>query len=359
MADAADDDYFQPVGEKITFAMLPRFPAALSLVGSGLILREIFLDWRQEGGEGLKPTSRILLEVSIADILFSTAWLLTTLPAPKELDYIWGNMGNTATCTAQGFINQLGWVTSPLFNVTLAWFYLLMVRYNWTDSQLRRVEPYCHVGIWIFGLVSAIYPIPMELYNSAWQLCWIESHPVECLDSYRYGEEATCTRGDNAWFHSLAFSIFPCWLCVFLSFFFMGSIYSSVRQLETRLSRYAGASAAKSSLSTDVTGKFSNTSRTSDSEGGGGLGGGDARLVILEQRANRDRSHKVATQAMLYITAFLLCYVLDTIGTILYHVTGWWSFWFDVAAYFLAPLQGFLNFLCLHPTKKKHEITSG
>jgi hypothetical protein len=244
---AYDDDAVAeyPESEHIARAIVPKVAAVLSLFGSSMILTELYLDWRghRQGNKARDgATSRILMSMSISDIIFSFGYFLTTWPAPSDLTYIRFNVGNQATCTLQGFIIQLGYVASPLFNVTLALFFLLRIRYRWTDSRLKRMEPWIQGCIWAFALACAIYPIPLGMYNNAWEICWIESYPMDCLDSHRYGKEAsTCTRGDNAWIHSLVFQVFPPWICVFCALIFMGMIYATVRQVEERNTRYAGS----------------------------------------------------------------------------------------------------------------------
>jgi hypothetical protein len=219
-------------------ALVPKFGAALSLFGSSMILYELHLDWRQ-GNARDGATSRILVSMSIADIIFSLGYFLTTWPAPSDLNYIRFNVGNQATCTFQGFIVQLGYVASPLFNITLALCFLLRIRCQWTDFRLKRLEPWTQGFIWSFALACAIYPIPLGLYNNAWEICWIEPYPMDCLDSARYGDEADCTRGDNAWIHALVFQVFP-WVCVLCALICMGMIYATVRQVEHKNTRYAG-----------------------------------------------------------------------------------------------------------------------
>jgi hypothetical protein len=167
------DDDTQPESELMASALVPKFAAALSLFGSSMILYELYLDWRQ-GNARDGATSRILVSMSVSDIIFSLGWFLTTWPAPSDLTYIVFNVGNRATCVFQGFLIQLGYVASPLFNVTLALFFLLRIRYRWTDFRLRQMEPWIQGSIWVFSFACAIYPIPLGLYNNGWEVCWLE-----------------------------------------------------------------------------------------------------------------------------------------------------------------------------------------
>jgi hypothetical protein len=41
----------------------------------------------------------------------------------------------------------------------------------------------------------------LDLYNNADLWCWIAPYPLDCLDSWTYGGESNCERGDNAWIY--------------------------------------------------------------------------------------------------------------------------------------------------------------
>jgi hypothetical protein len=366
-------------------ALVPKFGAALSLFGSSMILYELYLDWRQ-GNARDGATSRILVSISVADIIFSMGFFLSTWPAPSDLTYIRFNVGNQATCTFQGFIVQLGYVASPLFNVALALCFLLRIRYRWTDFRLRRLEPWTQGYIWAFALTCAIYPIPLGLYNNSWEICWIEPYPMDCLDSVRYGDEADCTRGDNAWIHALVFQVFP-WVCILCALISMGMIYATVRQVEHRNARYAGyaySSSAASDESQNATTSVAKKTRLSNimaslllrsaappptaveapvntcsqqQRGGEAINPPSSEQPMTPQRprrnkANHQRSDKVATQAMWYIAAFFATYILDFISAISWYIHDSYWFWLDIFAYFFLPLQGFFNFCVFIRTRK-------
>jgi hypothetical protein len=402
-----DDDEYSWLNERrmVAEALAPKIASALSLFGSTMILYELYLDWRQ-GNARDRATARILVSLSVADILFSMGYFLTTWPAPSDLTYIKFNVGNQATCTFQGFINQLGFVASPLFNVTLALFFTLRIRYRWADFQLRRLDAWMQGSIWTFALCCAIYPIPLGLYNNSWQTCWIDAYPMDCLDS-RYGDESDCTRGNTAWAHALAFQFLP-WVSVACALVFMGMIYATVRKVEHRNTRYAGSAvsgspgtSAESSqimsksflarparLASGIRSSMMRTTPNTSSVAeppvaSAPLAPGSSsepsvptpacessapapsaplhqqqgRDIPSEDRprqnkANRQRSKQVAIQAMWYIAAFFATYLLDLVASLCYFVLDKWWFWLDIIAYFVMPLQGFFNFCVFIRTRK-------
>jgi hypothetical protein len=161
-----DDDYVITAKDKAS-AILPKITSLLSILGSSCIIAEVVAEHKRGRG---KATNRLLFSMSVSDIIFSTAWFFSTWAAPKDADYIWNPVGTTATCEAQGFMVQLGWTATPLFNICLSWYYLLMVRYNWHEVRLKRLDPWVHGSIWALSLTLAIFPIPMDLYNNTWEV---------------------------------------------------------------------------------------------------------------------------------------------------------------------------------------------
>ncbi|KAL7477448.1 hypothetical protein ACHAW6_003255 [Cyclotella cf. meneghiniana] len=90
----------------------------------------------------------------------SCAYALTTLPTP-EADEMYGARGNKQSCTAQGFFIQIGTIACFL-NVSLALYYLLTIKYGWSEGKLKRN----HAAYFLFippiaiGLVYAFVGIP-------------------------------------------------------------------------------------------------------------------------------------------------------------------------------------------------------
>ena len=88
-----------------------------------------------------KMNNRVILDLSISDIIFSTSChIFGTWPVPQGLVY--GSSGNQGTCTAQGSLNIFSGLCAGLYNMTLALTYLLQVRYEWSEEKLRRYRPF-------------------------------------------------------------------------------------------------------------------------------------------------------------------------------------------------------------------------
>ena len=224
--------------QSIALAVLPKISSLCSLFGSTWIVIEVLthqvantttstnthaatthsLRYRPKRKH---PYHRMLLAMSIYDILesvwnFTSTWPMSATDDP--IPAIW-SVGNTYTCSTQGFFLTLS-VAVPIYNALLGVFYMLVIKYQYTDITLSKyVEPtmHCIAGIWAFG--TAITSGIMKLYNNANLWCWIAPYPSNCLDTIRYGSGSEntnpCIRGDNAWLYRWIFYFGPLWLCIF------------------------------------------------------------------------------------------------------------------------------------------------
>lgn len=322
----------------------PKPSALVSIVCSYVVIREVLKDHKKlppssshhgcrtanssSKSTASKAIGKILLSMSVSDIIYSLAWFLSTWPSPKgdEYWYLYQNVGTTATCTFQGFLYQFGFVASPLFNMNLAVFYLLIVKYNFTENRLKQLEKWVHGIIWLFVLIASLYPIPLQLYNNNWEFCWFDSYPPDCKDSWTYGDEADCTRGDNAWIHGLFFLIFPSWFCLLVVSVTFFVLLRTIQQAENRNSLYGSS------------GVFVVENKREQST---------SNIRQRQRRRtsiNRNKSKLVAKRALMYAVAFLFTYSLAFVTSVRWYTTGKYNTAFDFCSYFLLPLQGFFNF---------------
>ncbi len=114
---------------------------------------------------------RIMLGMSISDILASTAMGLTTLPMPTllgEKDYgrVGIRLGNEHTCRAQGFLFIYGVTAMYAYNCTLCIYYACVIGFKMQEQKIvKKVEKYLHLFPFVMaGLMS----IPPLLYDGYW-----------------------------------------------------------------------------------------------------------------------------------------------------------------------------------------------
>ncbi len=122
---------------KQVLAILPKISSVFSICGSVAILSECFYFERNR----LKRVyNRLLCTLALFDIVesiwnfTSSSWAITKGRYPFAL----GN--ELLSCTVQGFFLQLG-LTSPILNSFLSWYYLLVIRYNWSEEKRSRKKP--------------------------------------------------------------------------------------------------------------------------------------------------------------------------------------------------------------------------
>lgn len=111
----------------------------------------------------------LIMFLCFFDIIGSAGYAFTSYPTPRE-DYIYGAEGNKASCTAQGFFIQLG--TIALYaNVSIAFYYLLIIQYSWREHSLRKSWVYRSLFVVpvILGCVFAFAGIPF--YDNAVLWC--------------------------------------------------------------------------------------------------------------------------------------------------------------------------------------------
>ncbi|KAL7472028.1 hypothetical protein ACHAXS_012350 [Conticribra weissflogii] len=179
-----------------TLALLPKFTATLSFVGSTFIFQDVALHKRSCH----RVYDRLVFGLSCSDMVASVVNILSTWPMPEGTPGVFLASGTTQTCTAQGFFAELGNMATPLYNASLCLYYLLLFRQGWTEDMIRtRAEPIMHIMPTTVAFTISILGIPFQLYNNSGWLCWIAAYPVGCQQT------GTCTRGEYAdtfrWIH--------------------------------------------------------------------------------------------------------------------------------------------------------------
>jgi hypothetical protein len=220
-------------------ALCPKFTAMASVVGSSLIIRDV-IQIRNKKFSALSTRHRILVGMSVCDILSSLALFMTSWPVPEEIPMAVWNVGTKQTCAAQGFFMQLS-IGTVLYNACLALYYLLVIRYGWKDEYIaKRVEPWMHFIALAFTLCTGAAGLALDLFNPMVYTCTITPYPPFCTQSYENKGPTNCIRGDNAHIYLVAFRFLPAccvmvWLAVSLFL-----VYWKIRTIESGSSRFQG-----------------------------------------------------------------------------------------------------------------------
>ena len=281
-----------------SLALVPKFTGALSLIGSLFILQDILRDKKKRTKS---VYHKVMIGLSTFDVMSSIANIFSTWPSPADqAASIYLASGTTATCTAQGFFNELGNITTPLYTVALCMRYLLVVRYNWKESRLEKYEKLFHIVPFSIGFSMAILGLPFQLYNNSGWICWYAPYPQGCM------VDNTCTRGGQAgtfrWIH---YGII--WSAILFVTAGMILIYIQVRDQEKKASFFRDASTPSEQPDGSMAGAVRRLSRRLSFT---------SRIESPAQQRARKRmakSKKVAAQAFLYVGALYLTWGFTTV----------------------------------------------
>jgi len=140
---------------------------------------------------------RIMLLVSLSDVLSSTAIALTTIPMPADVIYSYAgpSYGTVATCDAQAHVYTIGSISSVSAICLLNVYYLCKIVFNMEERTFSKtVEPLCCIlsfpaGVifpFILGSNGLFNPTPYESF------CSLSTYPYRCNTS----DGSDCIRGD-------------------------------------------------------------------------------------------------------------------------------------------------------------------
>lgn len=301
--------------QQVTLALIPKFSAVLSLMGSMAIVWEcLYLDRLKLN----RVYHRLLFVMSLCDILESCWNFTSTWPIPKGTPNIAFAAGNTMTCEFQGFVLQFGLAT-PILNMCLSIYYLLVIKFSWTEEMIkRRAEPWFHTAAFSIALGTCFACVAMDQFNNSNLWCWISPFPLGCKDSFRYGDDADCIRGDNAWIYRWAFYYVELWFAILFVAVAMSTVYITVVKLEKANKRF-----------------MSNSHRN----------------LLKDEKAKKgkvSKSRRVAGQALWYVLAFFMTFLFSTINRLLQLVLGHTFFPLVCLHATFDPLQGEAHFKNLY-----------
>ena len=210
-------------------AIAPKFPAVLSILGSSIIIRKVV-----SSPEKRKDVyHRIMFGLSCCDIIASLNYFTGTWLIPKGqvggLGPVFMASGSKATCSLSGFFTNFA-VASPLYNGTLAWYYLLSIHKNWSDRKIRKIEKWFHIIPIAFAIVSSSIALGFDMYGNVDWLCWI-------LPDVPEGEEPTNAQKNFRIFQWM-FLFGPVWLTVAFVTTVMVLLFLKMKENEKNMEKY-------------------------------------------------------------------------------------------------------------------------
>jgi len=320
------------LNQKKALSIIPHITGTLSIVGSLSILYDI---WKYRSRKLHRPYYRILLGMSFFDVFASASLGMSTWPIPKGTEGVYGAMGTTRTCTAQGFFIQL-MLVSPFYNLMLAWYYLLLGKNKPLSEEAiaSKYEKYMHSLAIIPTISIAVAGLPLTLYNNANLWCWIAAYPPTCdNDEGTHGHDWPCERGENAWLFRWTFFYAPLWFIIATITVMMIMLTRLIRREERQVIEMQ---------------KHSRVLQRPDSEFEGDLRREQhvqMRIPTRQESMRLERSKQMFHQAVFYVGVFYITYVFATLNRLAQLIGGDSVYAFMLLHSFLTPMQGFLNAL--------------
>ena len=294
---------------------------------------------------------RLLLSMSIFDVLSSCALFMSTWPIPADTPskIVYGAVGNQATCSAQGFFVQFSMGT-VLYNATLSAFYLLSIRFRWPPERVaKKAEPWLHAVPVLFALGTAIAGVPLGLYNYARFMCYIVAKPFKCQETWKFGDdpEKPCQRGDNATVYNWAFNILPKALVLIVVTLIMWLCHRHVVRLERRFTKAPSSDSSVNRRSS----QSSRRSREYDDEDEDEEDGRNIEDEFRDDEVARPEpgkkgasmSKRIARQSFLYVGALYLTLLPGIVNRLTELISGKRFAAVAMTIALLMPAQGFWN----------------
>ena len=236
---------------------------------------------------------------------------------------------------------QFSGIGAMFYSTVLALYFWLFISCSWTEAKLRKIEPYLHVFVLLFCILSSAILYAEQVTNHGVFFCWINSVPINCDED----ENVECIRGEDVLFYRTIFMIIPIVVCFLLINFFMISLYLTFRRQASRMRRYShtqGSIERRSSLNrgSENEGRLSNL-RNSVSNSIRRY----SNTSISDQGPMMVRKRKVFFKAMYFIGAFFVVWSPVALVSIMVQLSSKNLFWIFALESVITPLIGFFNAL--------------
>lgn len=256
---------------KIFEFLLPKLAALASLLGSSMIIGEVYMDWKakRHSRTGLSAVSRALLCMSIGDVFWSFSWFMASwvVAQAEDVRVSFEATLTSPACKFQGLLMQFGFLSSLCFNTSLSFIYLFLVRYHWPGHKITTYFNWAAGFIWIFSVVFAVLPLIFNLYHDVGAHCWLSGAPSEaeeCQTPEGFAEnQEMCAERRDVTNLLMFLQVLPTWITIAINARIMYVVYRQTRDWE-------------------------GTSNVSSGGGGGFLGWGRRQMQSLRVESGAD-----------------------------------------------------------------------
>jgi len=220
--------------------------------------------------------------MSVYEIMFSLNYVFQPFLLPKATSKRVYAIGTDASCNALGFWSQFS-LSALLYNGLLSHYFLLTIRFGWKEDAFAKwIEPLMHMFAIGFPMVTAIAGSVLGVYHEVGlgMACWVDNYPKGCDLP---GSSVKCKSSMVAWVFGGSILIF---VVVSLSINNL-IIYFHVRSTMAKSQRRSWTRVVERS------GELASSAVN--------------HAPAVDSKVKRVRA--VATQAFLYVAAFVLSYV--------------------------------------------------
>ena len=291
-------EYSQCEQMNLAVAVTPKITAMASMLAVSLIIYRVIVT----PARLRKTYDRLIFWMSVMNFFGSLGFFLGEWTY-SSIDY--------PASTTSPFCNFQGWllqINSAVFwyNGCLATNFVLRIRHGWNEERILSTEPFLHIIAWFYPVVTSFIALGLGMYGMSGPWCWITA-------VYNW------TR--------FAFFFVPLWVIMIYTTICMILIVVTVKR------------------SDDQNALYKNHSHPHFSK----------ELSFRRKRKLGRQTKEVATQAVLYVSTFLLTWIFGTANRIQNWVSPSCSVFALVWLHsFFVPTQAFFNFLVyIYPRIKK------
>lgn len=174
-------------------------------------------------------------------------------------------------------------ITSVYYNVALCFYFLVVVKFNWTERKLKKVRKWIHLGILAIGTAMSFAVIPFV--TAGWRWCYLNKPPYY-----------------ESWLPGVFFFILPIGICMIGMTVLLAFFVKYVHQVERKSNKWK-------------------------------LSGNTPKRRSLASRT--------FWQSLYFLAVFYMVWPIQFVAFIIPLVES--SYWAYLLAAVLGPLQGFLN----------------
>lgn len=276
-----------------------------------------------------KMQNRLLLPMSVFDIIASTAIGFSTAPIPRGTSCTYGAIGNQTTCSIQGFSLLMMFVVIS-YNAMLCFYYMKVIRDNLPDRELVHYQKYMHAFACIPWITIAIVAASMQLYSSMSTFCYIGT-PYEPRTEI----------ANHAFPYIYAMMSFFV-LCIFSAITYcMVSIYVSVRSKHSKMKTFDHREKMRASIeaSKSLTDRIMDSLRFRKAPA-------QYSMQITRQKRVSQVVHDTKVQALLYVLGMLVMIIFPILSVIIdFFLSMSIPSPIRILQGIFAPSQGIWNFL--------------